>query len=347
MWQKLLSREGVDVTTISQVDVVYYDMIWNFTQNREELLFSIVKGKNLTHYIGLDPNEFGRQIYKKHFNNPKQIEKYYRRGKKLLNEINQSSKKWSTILTENPTSENLFSAFSEFRHSFEEICYIYSIISWSGIEAWQSDFEKSLNDMIVRNHQEKQAEKIIASAYHPWKKTALIEIQEKLLRGVSAEQLSEEYQFLRSWCVVWFRPLTKEWIQSIKPDPASKKQFLLSKKELFNLLKPTNSEKENVELAPYMVFFKDWRDDVRRYHAFHWSFLFDALAAFFSASRDELGYLSLNEFEEAIQTGSFPQRLIEQRKKDGCLVTAQGDGLKMHVLTGPTPQKYLEIIEMV
>lgn len=32
IWQKLLSREGVDITTISQIDVVFYDLIRQATE---------------------------------------------------------------------------------------------------------------------------------------------------------------------------------------------------------------------------------------------------------------------------------------------------------------------------
>ncbi len=342
-WYKLLSREGVDVTTISQIDIVFYDLIRQAIGKNGEVFFTVLKGKNFTHYIGTDPKEVGRWIYKKIFTNPKQIIKYYEEGKRLLNKIEKNTAKWSHLLTRKPTNDNFISAFSDFRKSFVEISYIYSITSWLGIEAWQIDFENMLKELITRNKLEKQTETILSTVYKPWKKTALIEIQEKLARGKSPRRLADEYQFLRSWSVVWYKPISKEWVKSIQIPTQKEKLKLYSAKKLLALLKPDVQEKKFIQIAPYIVFFKDWRDDLRRFHAYHWSFFFDLVGQKFNVPRNDIGYFTLNEIENALQKGILDTAIIANRKKE-CIVTIAKKRLTMQVLDGKVPEKYNKII---
>src|SRR3989338_2547156 len=117
-WYKLLSREGVDVTTISQIDVVFYDLIRQATGKKGEVFFTILKSRNFTHYIGTDPKEVGRYIYKKFFNNPKQIIKYYEKGKNLLNKIEEDTTKCSRLLTRKPTNEKIIFFFFKYIKKF-------------------------------------------------------------------------------------------------------------------------------------------------------------------------------------------------------------------------------------
>ena len=223
-WYKLLSREGVDITTISQIDVVFYDLIGQATKEKGELFFTILKDRNFTHFMGADPKEIGRYAYKKYFDTPGQIMVYYKEGKVLWTDIEKDTSHWSTRLSGSPTTKDLQLAFAVFKTSFENICFIYSIISWIGIEAWQIDFEGVLNELISRNHLEKQTDQILSTVYRPWKKTALIELQEKIAKGTSPSQLADEYQFLRSWCVVWHKPITEEWVKGIQT-PAGKEKL--------------------------------------------------------------------------------------------------------------------------
>ena len=345
-WYKLLSREGVDVTTISQIDVVFYDLIRQATGKKGEVFFTILKSRNFTHYIGTDPKEVGRYIYKKFFNNPKQIIKYYEKGKNLLNKIEEDTTKCSRLLTRKPTNDNFISAFRDFRKSFVEISYIYSITSWLGIEAWQIDFEKMLKEMITRNRLEKQAETIFSTVYKPWKKTALIKIQEKLSKNYSRGRLADEYQFLRSWSVVWYKPISEEWVKSIQSPIQKEKLKIYPPEKLLALLKPSIQEKKFIQIAPYFVFFKDWRDDLRRFHAYHWSFFFDLVGQKFNVPRDDIGYLTLNEIENALQKGILNTAIIAKRKKE-CIVTIAKKGLTMQVLGGEVPEKYSKIIREV
>ena len=96
-WQKLLAREGVDITTISGLDIVFYDAVWQFAQKKEELFFTYFQNKVLTHYIQVDQQAIGRFTYKRYFYTPKQIQAYYEEGKELLKEIKEKAKKWKKI----------------------------------------------------------------------------------------------------------------------------------------------------------------------------------------------------------------------------------------------------------
>lgn len=349
-WIKLLTRENVDVTTISQLDILFNGFVWQLTKNKNEALFTILKDKKFTHYISVDPYEIGKLAYKKYFNSKKQIIKYYNEGKRLLKKTKKDTVKWAKKLTENPSKDNFLSAFKEFRASFEKICYIYTVLSWFAIEAWQNDFEQILNKLIEKNNLEKHREAIFSTAYRPWKKTALFEIQDKFARGQSVKQLVEEYQFLRSWAVVWYRPITEDWIKDICRSVKKTQVRTYSSKKLLNLLKPNKKEKKFLDMAPYMVFFKDWRDDVRRFHAYHWSFLFDLIAEKLNIERDDIGYLSVDEIEKMLQMGELDRNfinLIEKRKKDGCVVTIAKKGvLKIKVING-IPLKYKNIAREV
>lgn len=165
------------------LDVVFYDAVWQFAQKKEELFFTYFQGKNLTHYISVNQKEVGRFLYKKYFNSPAQIQKYYREGQLLLKRIKETTEQWKK---ENKyDAKNLSKAFHEFREEFMEINYVYSILSWLAIEAWQEDFEQLMNKMIKRNKLEEKQDEILTAAYKPWKTTALHEIQEKARKGIS------------------------------------------------------------------------------------------------------------------------------------------------------------------
>ncbi len=340
-WQKLLAREGVDITTISGLDIVFYDAVWKFAQKKEELFFTYFQGKNFTHYIDVDQKEVGRFLYKKYFNRPEQIQKYYKEGQILLKKIQQTTEKWKK---ENKAETQ--EAFHEFREQFMQINYIYSIFSWLAIEAWQADFEQLLNGMIKRNKGEPQQDKILAASYKPWKNTALHEIQEKIGKGISPKKIAEEYQFLRSWSVVWYRPLDEAWVKNITAQSHNDAKAL-TKKQLFALLNPTPEEKKFLEIAPYIIFFKDWRDDLRRMHCYSWTFLFEEIAKEWKVKYEDVGYLTLDEIKNALKKENNPSEIIAARKEKPCIITCLGKDLKITVIDKNIPEKYNKIIEEI
>ena len=323
-WKKLLSREGVDITTISGIDAVFFALIDEWTQTQEESFFTFFKDRAFIHYIGVDAQDLGRFLYRQYFHDVKQIENYYREGNEFLVCLPEETKNWQTQLT-TPSAQNLLQVFSLFRKQFDWINHIYSIVSWLALEAWQADFENMVTVMISRNHLEDHREKILASVYQPWKKTALLEIQEKMAMGVSVERLVEEYQFLRSWSVVWFRPIQAEWFQNVKRETKDAQEQVFHQEELIELLKPNEEEKHFLTLSPYITFFKDWRDDVRRAHAFHWSFLFEVMGKYFGIDFRDLGYLTLDEIETSLKQNWLEAEPIRFRKEHACVIGRQND----------------------
>ena len=115
-WKKLLSREGVDLTTISGIDIVFYEHIKEFTGENKELFFTVLDKKVLTHYIGVDSLGLGRYLYKKFFNSPQQIKNYYNEGKLLKGEIKSLSEKAKKQLRGN--SKEMLNAFYDFKEQF-------------------------------------------------------------------------------------------------------------------------------------------------------------------------------------------------------------------------------------
>lgn len=328
-WKKFISREGVDLTTISGLDVVFYDCIRHSYPRPREPFFTFFQNKIMTHYLCVDEIVVGRRIYQSYFTSPKKVEKYYRNGQKFLSSVTNAVQYWKNQQTD---SSWMLKAFSEFRRQFNHINYHFSIWPWWGIEAWQVDFEKVLSDLIRRRNLTDFQEVILASVNHSWKKTALIELQDKLDKKISPTKLAREYQFLRSWSVVWARPIDAKWIKEFAKQgqqTAQAKRWSLTK--ILTLLRPTSKERYFLELAPYITFFKDWRDDVRRQHVYQWGFLFDALAKHFDVARDDFAYLSLDEIETVIRQNKFPTTSVARRQQYGCVVTTKDGSLTMQI----------------
>jgi phosphohistidine swiveling domain-containing protein len=334
-WQRIASREGVDLTTISGIDLVFYDHLWEFLGKKEELFFTVLSDRNFTHYIGTNHQEFGRYVYKKFFKNVEMVKKYYEEGEVFLKEIEESIKKIE--------SSDLYSSFAVFRKQFMKINYVYSITSWLAIEAWQNDFERILSSLIAKGELQEKEDVILDVVYAPWKKTALHAIQDRIKEGVPVSTLVSDFQFLRSWSVVWYKSLDKDWFENIgKYTDVDEK---LSRKEVLELLNPNAKEKAFLDLAPYILFFKDWRDDLRRKQIYLWNPLFEKIAEQFGIAYDDLGYLTLDEIEKALFDG-FDENIIIERKKNPCIVTITGDALEITVCKG-IPKKYASIIAAI
>ena len=143
------------------------------------------------------------------------------------------------------------------------------------IEAWQGDCNTILTRLLDKaSLSANEREKILHSVYHPWKKTAIIKIQDDLQKGVSVATLAGRYQFLRSWSVIWYRPIDEAWVKNMAPKMLQEETRSYSFGQLVKILHPNKFEADFLKLAPYIIFFKDWRDDLRRYHAFAWTFSF-------------------------------------------------------------------------
>ncbi len=331
-WAKLLAREDVDLTTIHQIDKVFFTLLEEFGYSKDDL-FTTFKQKSLVHFVNVDAVEWGRKAYQKYFSTPEQIKGYYEQGIALLERIENESSQLDDVPA----------ALGMFRKQFEELCPIFSITSWIAIEGWQHDFEDVLNKLLKQNDLGNRREEVISAITRPWKPTALNEIQKRLVAGESPDTLAAAYAYLGNWAVVWTRSITPEWVESLRRDKEPHTN-VISFEEALALLNPSEEEKRMLELAPYLFFFKDWRDDLRRKHAYGWRFLFDKIASHFGVEHDDLGYLSLAEIEEALKNDLLPTETIEHRK--GNLTIVQWDnGVK--ILDKDIPEQYLNIVKDV
>jgi len=345
-WHKLLSRDDVDITTIAQVDLVFYELARQSGQPYREFLFTHVHDRVFTHYVSLDFQALGRFVYKKYFHSQRQIIRYYRRGLAIIRNVKKACAYWRPRLKPSAGAADFLTALADFDLSWQEISYIYSINSWTGIESWQADFDERLGRLIKKKHLDSQRERIIFSVYRPWRPTALMEIQAKLARHHDISRLVRDYQFLRSWSAIWYKPLDAAWFQSLKRVKRDETLPAYSLRRLGQMLGATAAEKKLLALAPYIVFFKDWRDDVRRFQAYSWSFLFDAISRKYKVDRDDLGYLTVEEIKVAVAENYFDRRLIQTRKR-GAVVTSTDGKMGIKVLSSPLPARYVKIAAAV
>ncbi len=321
-WKKLITREGVDIMTVSGLDIAFYSCIRAFNKTIREPFFTWFENRTLTHYICVNALAVGRKIYPQFFKTPEMVRAYYKEGTRFLVRVEKIVKRYKTAAKGENTQWQLL-AFQEFRKEFLYVNQRFSIYPWWGIESWQIDADQVINAMIVRNHAADLRERILASLYRPWKKTAIIRLQEYLQNGVAIAKLVKEFQFLRSWSAVWYREIDRDWILNFKQKGVNgADQKFLSNKKINALLKPNHKEKWFLDIAPYIIFFKDWRDDVRRQHVYQWSFLFDAIASRFGVERNDLGYCSLDELDAALRTGQLSLAIIKYRRENPCIITA-------------------------
>lgn len=339
-WRKLLAREGVDLTTISGIDVVFFRHVRRFVHSKRELFFTYFKQKSFAHYIAVDPQELGRQLYRKYFGTPAAVKKYYREGTLLLASVLRTTRHWERQLQASPSLPTLREAYREFRQQFSAINHIYSITSWLAIEAWQKDFERVVADLVQRRHLEAQANDIMSSLSRPWRRTALKDLPAALRRGIRPSDLAAQYQFLRSWAVVWYHPIDGAWIRSMRTQATPAASRLLNPAAAMRMLRPSVAQRKLLALAPYLTFFKDWRDDVRRQHAYRWSFFFAAIARQFDVNVFDLGYLTLDEIGDTLRRGEFPLATIKRRKENPSVVTSAVSPREVRVYEGSVPKKY-------
>ena len=110
---------------------------------------------------------------------------------------------------------------------------------------------------------------------------------------------------------------------------------------IIRLLRPSIAQRKWLSLAPYVTFFKDWRDDVRRQHAYHWCFLFSAIARQFNVEVFDLGYLTLDETEQALRMRHLPVAAIKRRKVRPSIVISAGLPTDIRVLDAAIPHRYI------
>jgi phosphohistidine swiveling domain-containing protein len=325
-WYKLAQRDGIDVTTLSDVDRIFYKYFNEFYENNtKEYLFTLFKNNIFQHYICIDTQGVGKSLYKKHFSSYKDIEKLYQQGEVLRAGIVKDAKQCRRML-ERDFDGHIQNAFTVFEKSYEPILDTYSVMSWLAIEAWQNDF----NDVYTKfaathNIHDKE---VLSYITKPVRKTALYMIGQLLATGTPLEEIQKEYEYLRSWSLVWYRPLSAAWFRDLEVNaddsPAPTADDVLKRLARYAL---TDAEKYFFTTSPYIHFFKDYRDDLRRFHVYQWHFLFERIAAHKGIDVFDLGYVSIDELRDWIngKDGDY-MNIIAYRKKNP-VVFGLRDGL--------------------
>lgn len=314
MWTKLLSRQDVDIPTVSVVNIVMYDAIWQYTKIKQEVLFTHFYQNNFTHYINADQHSVGIYQLKKYFNTPNKIKKYYKRGVQLIKRTEKRTRYWQSRLRTDKSKHSWLSAFRELKKSFLSMNFDYSVRPWWVIESWQKDCEEIVCRLINKNNLFEFENQVFNALYRPWRPTAVNKIQAELKSGATAKQLADKYQFLRSWALVWYKERDNDWLKNISL-AGKDKQKTFSWGKIVKLLQPDKKERLLIELSPYMTFFKDWRDELRRKFSFEWSFIFDEISKRYQLERHDLGYLLLDEIEDLLKTERVDKAQLRRRKK--------------------------------
>ena len=340
-WKKLFVRKNSDVPTLCGVLETAYREIWRITGRKSEYLFGYFNEKHFTYYIrGVDERVIGRELYRRHFRSPQDIIRLYKRGQIFLKDTHTKTEHWKrTLRNSRPYSLGMLSsAFGEFRKDFDFVNFTYSIMPWWALEAWQHDFEDRIKALIRRRQLDDQYDVIISSLFTPWKSTAIGTVSKAVARGVSIRKLVRDYQFLRSWTVVWHKPITAGWVRSTAQSLVSKKFSLWSMARVVKHLHPSPADKKMILMAPYASFFKDWRDDLRRKHAYEWSFLFEAMAKHFRVSTADMGYFTLNEISHMLKSNTLDHPILKNRKRGGMMLSVRATPKNIVVM--PLSKKY-------
>lgn len=341
-WHKLLSRADMDLTTLSEIDLGFYRLAQEAGIKNREFLFTHFINKEITHYTEANFPEIGLYAYQKYLNSKEKFSKQYQRGLAILKNTKKLAKIWAKKISRENNFNNLNQALVDFYKDYNIITSFYSTLIWTGLEAWQYEFNKMLDELIKKANQEKNREKIILSIYQPWKETANSKIRKKIINCQNLQKLVDQHHFLDSFSIFWARPVKLAWFIKLKKSNQLIKVKTFSLNEIINILKPNKNEQQSLGLASRLVYLKDWRDELRREQIYDWSFLFTALAKRFKVKKDDLGYLTLAEIKEFLISGSLDLNLIKLRKA-GCIVTVDKNN-KVCVLLNDHISKYRKIM---
>ncbi|MFA6918608.1 MAG: PEP-utilizing enzyme [Patescibacteria group bacterium] len=343
-WKIFVAREYVDLTTVSGVDYVLFREPEKFYKTKKEWFFTYCFDNNFTHYTIADFYKIGRKLYLRKFGSIKKNKEFYKDGLEWIKKDKSLQIKWKKVLQSKNGFDLLDEAFSDFKKMFGECNDIFSIIPYIAIESFQSDLNNTIDFLVKKNKLEDQREQINNSIYKPWKKTAILKIIDDYHKGITIKKLVEKYQFLRSWSVIWYRPINSKWVENIcKKQKIKYKENPISIDKAIALLKPNKEQKRIIELAPYLIYIKDWRDDVRRSQAYGWHFLFESIAHNFQIAVDDLGYLTLDEIQDVLKNKKLNRKLIERRKINPCVVTRNSSSITPIVIEGSRRLKKYEL----
>ncbi len=341
-WHKLLSRADTDLTTISEIDLAFYNLAKETGIKNREFLFTNLVNREVTHYTEANFEKMGRYIYRKYLNHPDDVIKHYKKGLLILSKTKKLAKRWNKTIDKDNSFSNLSSALADFYPDYNIITNFYSVIIWAGLETWQSDFDRMLDELIKKSHQEKDREKITASVYRPWKETANLQIRKKIASCNNLQKLVDDYRFLDSFSLIWSKPVKLSWFRALKKNNKLQTASFIALNKVISIIKPNSKQQKSLELAPYLVFLKDWRDELRREQVYYWSFLFTAIAKKFKIKKDDLGYLTLSEIKEALLKNTVDLDLIKLRKSN-CIIAVANNKVPV-VFSKNISKKYTRIM---
>lgn len=330
-WKKIFVRKNCDMPTCRAI-LSAYDFVWKAMGKKQEYLFGYFKDKDFHYYARSDVNEIeiGRRLYQKYFNSPAKIIKAYQSGLIFLKQTKKKTQYFKKLLNYQSSPKILRKALEIFRKDFDFVNDNFSIRPWWALEAWQHDFEDVIEKLIRERHLEGKRDTVISSLLQPWKTTALLKVGYEVSKGRLVEVLVKKYQFLRSWTPIWYKPITGAWVDSARQSPI-KSRDLLSQTQLLKILKPTRAQRVFFIQAQYIIFFKDWRDDLRRRYVYDWNFLFAALAKYFSTAYENLGYFTIDELSEAIEHSCLDQNKLRVRKEQEFILTVDSETAKFRI----------------
>ena len=317
-------------------------MFKSYTKKNKEYLFTTLKDRNFVQYLCLNVDRAARYYYKKYYNNPSKVISYYHQGLKILQLSRQQAAQWSRRLAVKNKRKQLIEATKFFNNLNNKIQDFYSTGPFFVIETWQKDLAATVDRLIIKNNLEKNRDAIINTLYRPWRKTAWQKIRADYPK-YNIEKLIDKYQFLRSFAVIWHHPIGVKWFGALK-DVRRSRRKLYTRQQIINILKPNRTEKYFLKMAPYMVFYKDWRDEMRRKIVYDWHFLFTSISRHFRIPYDDIGYLSAEEIIECLKKDQIDKNKIKSRKEKGCLVTFGRLG-KLKIVNYPFPLKYQTIVK--
>lgn len=332
-WKRIVSREGVDILSDSTIVDTFTDVV---KSNDKMFLFDQYNNKTFTRISNVDFYPIGMKIFYERYFSIAKIKKEFVYGDNFLKRTIKEAKIWKLRLKDN---KNLIDAFDKVCGEMGFVNDKFSVTPFITLESWQQHFDKTFDSLIRKNHLEDKKDILSLSIFQPWKKNAMQRIAIEKEKGVSASSILKRYQYLRSWSLIWYRDLDEKWLEEIKSQKNYSK--LLSKKEILTLLKPNNKEKKMIELVPYLTSYKDFRDEVRRVHAYHWHFVFDKIARQFGADVFDLGYLTVDELRICIKRDKLDVKKINWRKKNEVLILKKG---KHVIVLDKVPLTYKKII---
>lgn len=320
-WNKLAARDRVDITTVAGIHHKTHSLIKEFLQSDEISLYTYYNVHGFTNYINFQVDDFGKFLYGKYIRNSDDLKKLITDGDEIIASSERIKSEW--LAGDLHDLQEIKKIFVEFSRMFEKIGVDYSMLIFIIIEYWQKHLIEMLDQLISKNNLEPKRELIYSSLLRPSRNTALMELKDDLSSNLDKKDLLEKYQFLRTWSLVWYKPLDADWLENIEADKQNDQQFL-STDEVISLLNPSEGQANEIKMAPEMVYIKDYRDDLRRKFSYIWIFLFEEISEATNVPHHDIGYLTLDEIGELLSGKDFSSH-IDYRKEKPCVITAERD----------------------